>query len=67
MEQCNPSIVYSPRLDTTPEAELIALATVYKFVLDCHAKKAAEPASELDGRDDVKESNGHVATKNSTR
>jgi hypothetical protein len=28
-----PSVIYSPRLDATPEAELNALAAVYRFVL----------------------------------
>jgi hypothetical protein len=67
VEQSNSSILYSPRRDTTPEAELNALATVYKYVLDCHAKKAAEPAPELDGRDDVKESHGYVASNDHSR
>jgi hypothetical protein len=30
------------------------LANVYRFILDCHAKKmAVEPAPEPDGRDDA--------------
>ena len=28
-----PRITYAPRLDATPEAELTALAAIYKFVL----------------------------------
>jgi hypothetical protein len=41
----NPRITYiSP--DATPEAELNVVANVYRFVLDCYAKKiAAEPDS----------------------
>ena len=46
MAQLRASVVYEPRSDTTPEAELNALANVYRFILDCHAKKiAAEPDS----------------------
>ena len=41
-----PSITYAPRSEATPEAELNVLANVYRFILDCHAKKiAAEPDS----------------------
>jgi hypothetical protein len=55
MAQLRASVVYEPRSDTTPEAELNALANVYRFILDCHAKKmAAEPAPEPDGRDGTK-------------
>ena len=51
----NAPIVYTPRPDATPEGELNALASVYRFILDCHAKKmAAEPAPEPDGRDGTK-------------
>jgi hypothetical protein len=32
----------------TPEAEVSALANVYRFVLDCHAKKEAAPESRPD-------------------
>ena len=34
-------IRYAQRPDATPEAELSALAAVYRFVLDCRAKKEA--------------------------
>lgn len=44
----SPRIVYTPR-DATPEAELSALASVYRFILDCHAKKeAARPGDPND-------------------
>ena len=36
-----PSITYAPRPDATPEAEIGALANVYRYVLDCRAKKKA--------------------------
>jgi len=56
MAQLRASVVYEPRSDTTPEAELNALANVYRFILvDCHAKKmAAELAPEPDGRNGTK-------------
>ena len=38
-------INYAPRPDATPEAELSALASVYRFVLDARAKKEAAPES----------------------
>ena len=48
-------ITYTPRPDVTPDAELNVLANVYRFILDCHAKKkAAEPSPEPDGRDGTK-------------
>jgi hypothetical protein len=51
-----PRVTYTPRSDATPEGELNMLANVYRFILDCHAKKmAVEPAPEPDGRDDAKE------------
>jgi len=49
MAQLRASVVYEPRSDTTPEAELDVLANVYRFILDCHAKKKdVEPAPEPD-------------------
>jgi hypothetical protein len=45
-----PRLVYVPREDATPEAELAALVTVYQFVLE-HAehKKAAETGNDGEG------------------
>jgi hypothetical protein len=43
-----PRIFYTWRSDTTPESELSTLANVYRFVLDCHAKKEAAPESRPD-------------------
>jgi hypothetical protein len=55
MAQVKASVTYTPRPDATPEAEVNVLANVYRFTLDCHAKKeAAEPAPEPDGRDGIK-------------
>ncbi len=39
----NSRITYTPRPDATPEGELNTLASVYHFILDCHAKKEAAP------------------------
>jgi len=42
----SPRITYTSCPDATPEAELSVLANVYRFILDCHAKKmSAEPDS----------------------
>jgi hypothetical protein len=38
-----PDIAYAARPDTTPEAELSTLATVYRFVLEGRTKKEAAP------------------------
>ena len=49
-----PFIVYAPRPDATPKAELDALANIYRFILGCHAKqKAAEPAPKPDSCNDT--------------
>jgi len=44
-----PVIRYVPRCDATPEGELDALISVYRFLLQRHAEKAADegrPESE---------------------
>jgi len=53
----SPRITYVARPNATPETELSALATVYKFVLSKSnaSQKAVEPAPKLDGHDDAKE------------
>ena len=43
-----PRIIYRPRAAATPEAEREALAQVYRFVLDCWAKRR-KASSEPDG------------------
>jgi hypothetical protein len=42
------AINYAARADATTETELSAVANVYRFVLDCHAKKVAAPESRPD-------------------
>jgi hypothetical protein len=48
-----PRITYTPRLDTTPEREVAALASVYQFILDAAAKKKAVGVTGTD--DDMRE------------
>ena len=51
-------ITYISPPDATPESELNALATAYKFIIDCHAKKeAAGPRQADDLEDAMKGSN----------
>ena len=58
----NNRISYTPLPDATPESELDALAAVYAFVLEAHArKKAAVPSGPENG---VKE-DLHVHTRGS--
>lgn len=49
-----PRIDYCPRPDTPPEEEASALASVYRFLLDRHAEKAAHHRTcpEHEGGDD---------------
>ena len=53
-------IVYRPRESATPEAELSALAAVYRFILvDCQAKKmAAHPGDPDDHKRFVNKKGG---------
>jgi hypothetical protein len=43
-------ITYAPRIDIEPEAELSVLANVYRFILDCSAKR---PSPRQSRRDDA--------------
>jgi hypothetical protein len=49
----SPRITYVARPNATPETELSALATVYRFILSKSnaSQKAVEPAPKLDGHD----------------
>ena len=49
-----PRITYAPRPDATPEGELNALASVYRFILDCHAKPKAVGVTSTNGDDAMK-------------
>jgi hypothetical protein len=39
----DPAIAYTPRPDVTHEAELSALAAIYKLAISSHARKEAVP------------------------
>ncbi len=47
----SPRVQYVPREDVTPETELSALGNVYRFILDCHAKKNAAGVTSTNGDD----------------
>ena len=51
----NPRIIYTPRPGATPEGEVAALVSIYRFILfeSSARKKAARPG----GPDDAEESN----------
>jgi hypothetical protein len=41
-----PRVSYTPHPDATPEAEIRALALVYKYVLECAERKKASEAGD---------------------
>jgi hypothetical protein len=41
----NPAVSYAQRPDATPEAEISALAVIYKLCISSHAQKEAAPES----------------------
>ena len=53
------SIVYAARSDASPRAELSALANIYKFVLDCHAKNEATRPGSPDDAKEIKNDSRH--------
>jgi hypothetical protein len=53
--QSLPNITYAPGPNASPEAEISALAAVYRFVLVCCAKKEAAPENRPDDGTKVKE------------
>lgn len=49
----NPRLVYVPRKDATPEGELVALAAVYRFLLDRHERRDDDvTAHDAEGSDE---------------
>ena len=56
-------VIYTPCPDATLESEAAALASVYRFVLDCHAKKKAAGA----GSNNVDEAKGSKHEVHPTR
>ncbi len=61
----NSHIIYRSRPESTPGTELTAIANVYRFVLDCRAKKEPAPESRPDDGTKVKEdsANEHRSTR----
>ena len=54
----DPTIAYATRPDATPEAELSALAAVYRFILGSHKEKEAAPESRPDAGKEINERSG---------
>ncbi len=52
------AIIHAPNPDATPEIRTVALSFVYRFILDCHKKKAARPGRP----DDAEESKNNDRT-----
>lgn len=50
---------YFARPDATPKGELSALSSVYRFILDCDAKKEAAPESRPDDAKEIKNVSRH--------
>ena len=56
-----PQVVYAPRPDTSDEDELNSIAAVYRFILNCRAKKAGGPTpATLDNDGKIKEASANV-------
>jgi hypothetical protein len=62
-------LIHRPQSGTATEQACAARARAWDFVFRCwqEKQKTAEPAPERSGQDDVKESNGYVATDKYTR
>ncbi len=56
----DPTITYSRRQDASQEAELSALAAVYRFILDSRKQKEAAPESRPDAGKEINERSGKV-------
>ncbi len=53
-------ITYAPRQAATPESEVAALANVYRYIFDCHAKKKATRPGGPDAGKEIDERSGKV-------
>ena len=62
----DPRISYIPRPDATEEAELNALASVYRFILDSSANENAAGVTSTNG-DEVERDLSDSASNDSTR
>jgi hypothetical protein len=63
----NRGIIYQPRQDAAPEAERATLANIYRFIIDCHAKRNAASVSSTNGGDAMKGSKNDRASTDYTR
>lgn len=54
-----PAVSYAPHPDVTPEAEANALSAVFRFILDCHAKKKGGPDQKA-APDNAERRSNHV-------
>jgi hypothetical protein len=63
--QSLPNITYAPRPTASPEAELSALASVYRFIIDSHANTNAAGVSSTNG-DDAERGSSDSASNDST-
>jgi hypothetical protein len=57
----NLAITYTQRPDATLGAEVSTLGNIYKFVLDCHAKKEAVPENRPDARKENPNASGKAS------
>ena len=57
-------VTYTPRSDATPEAEIGALSAVFRFVIDCHAKKSASIPDKSRPKDPDNECKKHEEVSN---
>ena len=60
-----PRFTYLPRPNATQEAQLNALASIYRFILDCRAKNNAVGVTSTNG-DDAKGSKHDRARQKNT-
>ena len=57
----NPRLVYTPRQDATPEGELNALASIYRFIL--FENSTRKEATRTGGPDDAERSLNEIRAK----
>lgn len=56
-----PKVIYRPRADAKPDAELSALAGVYRLILDSRAKKEGSRPGAPDAGKEINERSGKVS------
>jgi hypothetical protein len=52
-------ITYTQRSDATSEDEVAALRNIYRFIIDCHAKKEATRSGSPDDAKEIKNDSRH--------